>query len=139
MPRPFEYQHASEDFDRFLCKLIEQTELATRNQAYTTVQGVLYAFRRRLTLKDAIRFAGVLPPILRAIFVADWNVDEVQAPFEDRSVMTREAQSLRKDHNFSPATCIRDVAAALRSCIDEREFDRVLASLPPRAAEFWDV
>ncbi|MFG1403805.1 DUF2267 domain-containing protein [Xanthobacter sediminis] len=139
MPRPIEYQHASEDFDRFLCKLIEQTELATRNQAYTTVQGVLYAFRRRLTLKDAIRFAGVLPPILRAIFVADWNVDEVQAPFEDRSVMTREAQSLRKDHNFSPATCIRDVAVALRSCIDEREFDRVLASLPPRAAEFWDV
>lgn len=139
MPRPVEYQHASEDFDRFLCELIDQTGLTTRNQAYTTAQGVLYAFRRRLILKDAIRFAGVLPPILRAIFVADWKVDEVQAPFEDRSVMTREAQSLRKEHNFSPATCIRDVAVVLRKCIDERELDRVLTSLPPGAADFWNV
>lgn len=139
MPRPIEYQRASEEFDRFLCELMDQTGLATRNQAYTTVQGVLYAFRRRLTLKDAIRFAGVLPPILRAIFVADWNVDEVQAPFDDRSVMTREAQSLRRDHNFSPATCIRDVAVALRKCIDKREFDRILSLLPPGAADFWNV
>ncbi len=139
MPRPIEYQHSSDDFDRFLCKLIEQTGLTTRNQAYTTAQAVLYVFRRRLALKDAIRFAGVLPPILRAIFVADWDVDQVQAPFEDRSAMTQKAQSLRRDHNFSPATCIRDVAIALRDCIDQRDLDRVLASLPPGAADFWDV
>jgi uncharacterized protein (DUF2267 family) len=75
MPRPMEYQHASEDFDRFLCRVIDETDLTTRNQAYTTTQGVLYAFRCRLTLKNSIIFAGVLPPILRAIFVVDWDLD----------------------------------------------------------------
>jgi len=137
MPRPMEYQHASDDFDRFLSKVIEQTGLTTRNQAYTTVQGVLYAFRRRLPLKDAILFAGVLPPILRAIFVADWDPDERQVPFGDRATMTREAQSLRQDHNFSPPTCIHNVSVALRDHVDERTFKRVVGSLPKGAAEFW--
>jgi uncharacterized protein (DUF2267 family) len=139
MPRPMEYQHASEEFDRFLCKVIDLTGLTTRNQAYTTVQGVLYAFRRRLVLKDAIRFAGVLPPIVRAIFVANWDLEEPQAAFEDLAIMTREAQSLRKDHNFSPSTCIRDVAVALRACVDVPAFDRVLASISNGAVEFWAV
>jgi uncharacterized protein (DUF2267 family) len=39
------------------------------------VQGVLQTFRRRLEISEAIRFAGVLPPVLRAIFVADWDQD----------------------------------------------------------------
>ena len=32
------------------------------------VQGVLQAFRRRLDIKEAIGFANVLPPVLRALF-----------------------------------------------------------------------
>ena len=35
MPMPMEYQHASQEFDRFLRDLIEQSGLATRNQVYT--------------------------------------------------------------------------------------------------------
>jgi uncharacterized protein (DUF2267 family) len=101
------------------------------------VQGVLQVFRRRLGLKGAIRFANVLPPILRAIFVDDWDTNEPQLPFDDRQLMTREVQALRKDHNFSPATCIRDVAAALRRHVDAAAFAHVLETLPPGASDFW--
>jgi len=139
MPRPIEYRHASDDFERFLCMEIDQTGLTTRNQAYTTTQGVLYVFRRHLTLKDAIMFAGVMAPSLRAIFVADWDLDEPQVPFGNREAMTKEAQLLRKDHNFSPPTCIHDVSVALRDHDDEKTFDRVLGSLPKGAAEFWST
>jgi uncharacterized protein (DUF2267 family) len=54
--------------------------LTTRNQTYTTVQRVFQVFRRRLDVKDAIRFANALPPILRAVFVADWDTDEPLLP-----------------------------------------------------------
>jgi uncharacterized protein (DUF2267 family) len=53
--------------------------------------------------------------------------------------MIRDVQLLRRDHNFSPATCIDDVAAALRARVDESAFDRVLAALPAGAADFWKV
>lgn len=53
--------------------------------------------------------------------------------------MTREVQSLRRDHNFAPETAIRDVAVALRNNVDRKAFDQALASLPPGATEFWSV
>lgn len=95
-------------------------------------------FRRRLDLKDAIRFAGVLPVGMRALFVADWDTDEPRRPFEDRVIMTKEVQALRADHNFAPETAIRDVASALRRHVDQDAFNRVLARLPKDAAEFWN-
>jgi uncharacterized protein (DUF2267 family) len=139
MTIPMELQHASEDFDKFLIDARAISGLATRNQTYTMVQGVFQVFRRRLDLRDAIRFASVLPPILRAVFVADWDTDEPLLPFDDHGVMTREVQALRRDHNFSPETCIRDVATALQRHIDESSFKRVLASLPAGASDFWRV
>lgn len=139
MPIPVEYQHASDDFHRFLRRVMEESGLSTSNQAYTTVQGVLYAFRRRLSVKQAILFAGVLRPIVRAIFVADWDVDEPVVQFGDVNSMTEEVQALRRDHNFSPATSIRDVSRALRESVDHAEFERVLAMLPEGANEFWSL
>jgi uncharacterized protein (DUF2267 family) len=100
-------------------------------------QGVLQAFRRRLDIKDAILFAGILPVGLRALFVADWDTAEPRRPFEDRAVMTKEVQALRAEHNFAPETAIRDVARALRRHVDEVAFERILAGLPEGAAEFW--
>lgn len=139
MTIPMELQYASRDFEAFLAETRDISGLATRNQTYTMVEGVLHVFRRRLDLKDAIRFANVLPPILRTIFVTDWGTDQPQLPFGDRQVMTREVQALRKDHNFSPDSCIRHVATALRKHIDVDAFERVLASLPQEAADFWCV
>ena len=100
-------------------------------------QGVFQVFRRRLPTKDAIAFANVLPICLRALFVSGWDVDEEKRPFESRDVMTREVQSLRKEHNFSPETAIQDVAQTLRRHVDEAAFDKLLAQLPEGALEFW--
>lgn len=139
MTVPTEIELASLNFSRFLIDAREISGLTSTHQAYTMVEGVLRAFRRRLKVRDAVAFADVLPPLLRAIFVADWDVDEPTLPFEDRAVMTREAQSLRRDHNFAPDTAIRDVATALRRHVDEDAFDRVLARLPEGATDFWRV
>jgi len=96
MPMPIEYQLAAPEFERFLRDVIEASGLATRNQAYTMVQGVFQVFRRRLDVRDAVRFADILPAMLRAIFVSDWDTDEPKCSFESRDLMTEEARSLRQ-------------------------------------------
>jgi uncharacterized protein (DUF2267 family) len=137
MPVPAEYQQATVAFERFLVDARDEAGLATTNQSYTMSQGVLQAFRRRLGVEQAILFANVLPPVLRAIFVADWNLDEPRREFEDEATMVKEVQALRPAHNWSPDTAIRDVATALRKHVDVREFDAVLDKLPPGAHAFW--
>ena len=137
MPVPAEYSRAADRFYEFLVDVRDTSELGSTHQAYTMVQGVLQAFRRRLDLKDAILFAGILPVGLRALFVADWDTDEPRRPFEDRAMMTKEVQALRAEHNFAPETAIADVASALRRHVDEAAFNRVLVKLPEGATEFW--
>lgn len=138
MPVPLEYKRASEEFLKFLVDARDIAMLATTNQAYTMAQGVLLTFRRRLDVEQALAFAGVLPPVLRALFVTDWDVGAPRAAFADREALTREVQALRPDHNLSPDSSIRDVARALRLNVDEQALDRVLARLPAGAAAFWD-
>ena len=137
MPMPMEYSQASRDFDSFMEDLRGTSMLATTHQAYTMLQGVLQVFRRRLTVQQALRFADVLPPVLRAIFVSDWNVEEPQRAFASREEMSHEVRELRPDHNFSTETAIADVAASLRRHVDTGTFERTLASLPPAARDFW--
>jgi uncharacterized protein (DUF2267 family) len=137
MTVPPEYKRASEQFEKFLVDARDAAFLQTTNQSYTMVQGVLQAFRRRLEVKDALLFAGALPPGLRALFVADWNVDEPRRPFTDIATMTKEVQSLRADHNMSPDSAIRDVAKALWRNVDGAALEHVLNHLPDGAAAFW--
>jgi uncharacterized protein (DUF2267 family) len=137
MTIPMEFQRASEDFEAFLHDAREASGLTTRNQTYTMVQGVFQTFRRRLEVREAIQFANLLPPILRALFITDWDPDEPRLAFLDRSEMTREVQSLRRHHNFSPDTAIRNVATALRHQVDAGALDQVLSKLAPGATEFW--
>jgi uncharacterized protein (DUF2267 family) len=139
MTIPSEYRTAAEDFERFLVDARDESGLATRNQVYTMVQGVFQVFRRRLEPREAVRFAGVLPPLLRALFVEDWDMDEPRRAFETRDAMTREVQALRRDHNFAPDTAIRDVARALRRNVDAAALDAILATLPDGARAFWRV
>lgn len=137
MTIPMEYRQASVDFDRFIVDARDIAGLQTTNQAYTMVQAVLQTFRCRLDVEDAILFADVLPPVLRAIFIAAWDLEEPRSPFSGRTTMTLEVQAFRGDHNISPDTAIADVAAALRKNVDEAKLDRVLARLPAGAADFW--
>ena len=137
MTIPMEYRQASADFDRFILDARDTAGLQTTNQAYTMAEAVLRTFRRRLEISDALLFANVLPPVLRAIFVADWDLEEPTVPFSGRLAMTREVQALRGNHNVSPDSAIADVAAALRRAVDEARLDRVLRRLPQGAVDFW--
>jgi len=55
------------------------------------------------------------------------------------AIMTKEVQGLRSEHNFAPETAIRDVAIALRRNLDQAVFDRVLATVPQGATQFWQL
>jgi uncharacterized protein (DUF2267 family) len=139
MPMPWTYRHASREFQAFLEDVKDRTGLASENSAYTAVEGVFRTFRRRLSVLQALAFANVLPSVPRAIFVQDWDVSEPTVPFADRPTMTREAQSLRKNHNLTPDNAIEAVAWALWRRVNHHDFRQVLDRLPAKAAEFWRV
>lgn len=135
---PQTYFLASRDFDAFIQDVRDTCMLQTHHQAYHTLRAVLHTFRAHLTVKDALRFANILPAVTRAIFVEDWSPQDPPLPFPERAELIREVKSVRKDHNLAPDTAIGDVAAALRrSSMDEKDLDRVLAALPEAARAFW--
>lgn len=138
MPMPYAYRHAGRDWAAFLGDVREVTGLPTDNTAYTAVEGVLAAFRRRLTPAQAVAFAQVLPAVPRAIFVAGWDVTAAPVPPGTRADWTTEAQGLRRAHNIAPDNVVEAVAVALRRSVRAADLDRTLAALPPFAAQFWD-
>lgn len=139
MPMPWTYRHATKEWRAFLADFRERTGLISDNMAYTAVDGVLQVFRRRLTAQQGLEFASVLPAVLRAIFVKDWDVSAPPVPFADRETLTAEAKALRPHHNLTPDNAIEATAWALRRCTHPRDLERVLAKLPPDARDFWDV
>lgn len=139
MPVPAEYQRATENFYHFLEEVRDVSDLETTHRAYTMVQGVFQTFRRRLELKDAILFAGLLPAGLRALFVTDWDPDEPKLPFGHIADMMKEVRGLRSDHNFTPESAIADVASIIRKYVDEAAFESLLHKLPEGARAFWQA
>ena len=137
MPVPAEYDRASAQFYEYLVDARDTSGLWSTHVTYTMTQGVFQVFRRRLSTKDAIAFANVLPICLRALFVTDWDIDEERKAFEDREATSQEVKLLRPEHNFSTETVIRDVAQALRRHVDEESFDKLLSQFPEGAEEFW--
>jgi uncharacterized protein (DUF2267 family) len=116
------------------------TPLSLRcHPTYTTVQAVPLTFRRRLTAEQVLSFAEVLPPILRAIFVADRRPEERVESLPDRCALTEEVKALRSHHNFSPDASIAVVARLLRRHVDTSALDAVLSGLPSGAGEFWNI
>lgn len=137
MPMPREFQHPCEDFDALLEAARVAADLTTRNQTWTMIDAVLRVFRRRLTVEQGLRFADVLPPLVRAMFVADWRIDTPPVAFPSRADLTAEVQDVRRHHNFSPETAIGCVTAALRRQVDPIAFEHVLATLPDGARDYW--
>lgn len=137
MTVPQQYVHASRDFDRFMEDFLEISMLDTRHQAYAVVRAVLHVFRDHLVVVDALRFAEVLPAVLRAIFVENWRPERPPLPFPDRATLIAEVKANRRDHNLASDTSIAEVAAALRRTVDNVDLDRILATLPPQATDYW--
>jgi uncharacterized protein (DUF2267 family) len=137
MTLPFEYQNASLQFDRFMIDARDLAGLHTTNMAWNMVVGVLRTFRRRLSVDQVLRFADLLPAVLRAIFIEDWHPCEPVPGFVSREELLAEVRAVRAAHNFSPPNAIAAVAQALRRQVDVTEFERVLSTLPAGAREFW--
>lgn len=106
---------------------------------YTMVQGVLQVFRPRLSTRQAIAFANVLPIGLRALFVTDLDPDEPVRSFESLEILNQEVCELRAEHNFSTDLAIQWVARVLPDYVDRKAFDRVVQGLPDEARAFWIV
>ena len=139
MTVPREYVAASRDFENFLIAARDSLGCETTHRAYAAVRAVLLVFRRRLSASDAVRFAGALPPLLRALFVDDWNMDEAVLPFGNRASLTRDVQAIRIDHNVAPGDAIAAVARAIAHHVDRGRFERVLATLSDAAQAYWNI
>lgn len=139
MPMPWTYRHASKEWRAILDDLKDRMNLVSDNMAYTAMDGVLQVFRRRLTAQQGLNFASVLPAIPRAVFVAGWQVQDPPQPFAPREDLTREVQAVRKNHNLTPENAIEATAWTLRRYTDPAALDRVLATLPEGAHDFWHV
>lgn len=137
MPYPYEYAVATQTWLDVLDAVRDETDLSTRNQAFTVLEGVLRTFRRRLDVQDSLRFADVLPVPVRALYVHDWDVSLGRLPFRPPLELASEVRALRPEHNFAGPTSVPDVARALRRFVHQIRFDDVLATLPEGAVEFW--
>ena len=78
------------------------------------------------------------PAVPRALFVAHWQLADPVPP-GTRADWTAEAMALRPHHNLTPANCVEATALALRQSVLRGDLDRVLATLPAFAAEFWST
>ncbi|WP_325168834.1 DUF2267 domain-containing protein [Paracoccus caeni] len=136
---PWTYRHASKEWKAILDDLRDRMDLVSENSAYTAMDGVLQVFRRRLTAQQGLDFAGVLPSIPRAIFVANWKVQTPPLPFPDRATLVQEVKQVRQNHNLTPDNAIEATAWTLRRYMNKADLERVLAALPGGAAEFWYV
>ncbi|MDQ2091079.1 DUF2267 domain-containing protein [Marimonas arenosa] len=134
---PWAYRHATRDWRAFLEDAKEELGLTSDNMAYTAVQGVLLTFRRRLTPTQGLAFADQLPAVLRAIFVARWDISQPPEPWISLEELNAEARALRPHHNLTPQHAIEATARALRAHVRQVDFDRMLETLPPEARAFW--
>lgn len=139
MPMPWAYRHATKDWKAFLADARDALGLESDNMTYTAVQGVLVAFRARLTPRQVVAFADLLPAVLRALFVSGWDPDTPPRPWTDRERLEAEARALRPDHNLTPKHPIEPVAIALRRNVRQVDIDRLLATFGPEAEAFWRV
>lgn len=137
MTLPFEYQNPTLQFERFMVDARDCASLPTTNMAWNMVVGVLHTFRWRLTVPQALSFAAVLPPMVRALFIEDWDLEQAVRPFGDAADWLADVRSVRHRHNFSPPDAVASVASALRRHVDTQAFEGVLANLPPQASRYW--
>ncbi|MGY6517577.1 MAG: DUF2267 domain-containing protein [Lysobacteraceae bacterium] len=139
MPIPSEYADASRVFESFMVEARNASGLHTTNMAWNMVVGVFQAFRRRLEVHEAVRFAGALPAGLRSLFVADWDPSQPRVAYGDPDAIIGEVRSVRAAHNFSPDHAREAVAVALWHHVDRERVTDVLASISPEALRFWQV
>jgi len=139
MTIPSAYRRATQGFEKFLEDLLTISSLATSHQCFTQTRAVFLVFRSHVEPQVALDFANALPPVLRAIFIEDWNLASPVTPMPGKEKLLAEVKAIREAHNFSTDTAIAEVAVALRQNMNESDYDLMLKSLPSEAATYWKV
>ncbi|WAC28572.1 DUF2267 domain-containing protein [Ancylobacter sp. SL191] len=139
MTVPMTYRRASEAFDVFLAEVADAAQLSSRHQAYTVVDAVFRAFRRRLAPGEVLAFAAALPPLLGALFIENWRAAEIGPASWTEEEVLRDVKSLRARHNLATDQAVAQVGAVLRRHVDAAVLTQTLRHLPLEAARFWGM
>lgn len=137
MTVPMEFRTAQRDFDAFMIALRDRVMLQTTHQTYTMLDAVFRVFRKRLTLREFACFADGLPPLLRALFIKEWDPEAPIERFGTRQQHAAEILAVRQDHNLSTPTAIDEVRETLREQLGQDRFDALMGVLSPDARAFW--
>lgn len=92
---PYAYRDAQAEWRSALDTVRDHMGLESDNMAYTALQGVLLAFRRRLSVDQVLRFADLLPAVPRAVLVAHRKVCAQDYSRAERSANTHGLLLLR--------------------------------------------
>lgn len=60
-------------------------------------------------------------------------------PFVEREALVQEVKKVRQNHNLTPDNAIEATAWSLRRYTRKSDLERILASLPEGAVQFWHV
>ncbi|MCR8549457.1 DUF2267 domain-containing protein [Salipiger sp. P9] len=133
---PWTFRHPEKEWGLFLDDIREVLGTPSSNVAYTAAEGVFGAFRRRLTVAQALAFAQGLPAVPRALFVQGWEPAE-PLPWAGAETYLAEARALRADHNFISENAVEAVSYALHRALRPEVLGRALARIGPEAEAFW--
>ena len=137
MTIPPEITQASTQFMELLGALKERASLQTHTQCYAILRAVLHEFRGYMTTAQAIAFAGGLPPVVRAIFVADWRPDEAPPPPLAPREFTAAVVKRLSPHHVPPDSIVSDVFALLASRADPARTAVAVDNLPAGLQRLW--
>lgn len=138
MPMPWTFRHPGKEWSLFLDDIRDVLGTPSANVAYTAAEGVLHAFRARLTTQQALDFAQCLPAVPRALFVQGWTLAD-PVSWAGQDVYITEALALRRHHNFADASVLRAVSIALHRAVGLQDLRASLQRIGPEAVAFWAV
>lgn len=137
MTLPLEITHACRFYEAYADDLVARAMLQTHNQAYAMTRAVLHRTRDHLTLAQGIRFAQGLPVVLRAIMIADWDVDAAPSVHSGRSAFRADVIHRLSPHHVPPDTIVEDVIQTVAAHADSFAFNQALLALPEEIASLW--
>ncbi|MFP4125683.1 MAG: DUF2267 domain-containing protein [Alphaproteobacteria bacterium] len=135
---PALFARTVQETERWLDRLIDESDLATRSDAYGALRAVLHQLRDRLAPTEAAHLAAQLPTLVRGIYYEGWN--PARAPQKIRDwpsfkAAVEAAWPAAARHDIDRA--IRAVFAVLDAHVTQGELDDVRAELPPDIVAHW--
>lgn len=116
---------------------IETLFPGSRQHAYPALRATLCVLRDWLPVEVSRRFAGGLPEVLGAIFLAGRSTFEPRDPNSDQEFAQRISEQLGPEFAVDAATVGNAVLEVVRSRIGLTEFRKILAYLPKVVRQVW--